>query len=107
MTAEQQIRGPDAAVTWVLLVTGYSSDSVPSASRNELRQEVFEEHGASPNLSAGVYRLQFLLTNKEVPGRRMPMEVQKALTSSLRHMRPKKSCEVTRGPDNMFRHRLS
>jgi len=67
MTAEQQIRGPDARVTWVLLVTGYSSDSVLSVSRNELRQGVFEEHGASRNLNAGVYRLQFLLTNKEVP----------------------------------------
>jgi hypothetical protein len=67
MTAEQRIRGPDATVTWVLLVTGYSSESVLFVSRNELRQEVFEEHGASRNLNAGVYRLQFLLTNKEVP----------------------------------------
>ena len=33
-----------------------------SLSHGELRPEVFEEHGASHNLSAGVYRLQFLLT---------------------------------------------
>ena len=37
----------------------------------------------------------------------MPMEVQKTLTSSLGHIRPKKSCEVTRGPENVFRQRLS
>ena len=67
MTTEQQIRGRDATVSWVLLVTGYSSDSVISVSRNELREEVFEEHGASRGLTAGVYRLQFLLTNKEIP----------------------------------------
>ena len=67
MTAEQLIRGPDAGVTWVLLMTGYSSDSVMSLAQGQLRQEAFEEHGASRNLSAGVYRLQFLLTNKEVP----------------------------------------
>jgi len=67
MTAEQLIRGRDAGVTWVLLMTGYSSDSVMSLAQGQLRQEAFEEHGASRNLSAGVYRLQFLLTNKEVP----------------------------------------
>ena len=65
MTQEQEIRGKDAAVNWVLLVTGYSSDGVMSLSDKELRGETVAKHGGLRGQVAGIYRLEFSLTDRE------------------------------------------
>jgi hypothetical protein len=66
-TNEQRIRGNDAAVDWVLLVTGYSAESVASLTGRELSREALERRGAT-GLATGAYRMEYSLTEREVPG---------------------------------------
>ena len=60
MTAEQRIRGRDASVDLVLLVTGYSPELMAGLAQNELCASSLESHGASPGASVGVYQLACL-----------------------------------------------
>jgi len=60
MTAEQSIRGRDAGVDRVLLVSGYAPDAIMSLLQHELSASSLEAHGASPGSAAGVYRLACL-----------------------------------------------
>jgi len=60
MTAEQQIRGRDAGVDRVLLVTGYSLDALTALAHKALHADAFEAHGASPGALSGVYALACL-----------------------------------------------
>ena len=57
MTAEQKIRGRDASVDQVLLVTGYSPEPMTSLATNELSASSLEAHGASPGAASGVCQL--------------------------------------------------
>ncbi len=65
MTKEQEIRGRDGAVDWVLLITGYSSETVMSLCDKELCAERVTKYGASPGQVAGIYSLEFALTDRE------------------------------------------
>jgi hypothetical protein len=60
MTAEQRIRGRDASVDRVLLVTGYSPEPVAGLAQDDLRANNLEAHGASPGTTSGVFRLACL-----------------------------------------------
>ncbi|MEO8751403.1 MAG: hypothetical protein ABI624_01865 [Casimicrobiaceae bacterium] len=60
MTAEQRIRGRDASVDLVLLVTGYSQDAVADLAHVELCANSLERHGAAPGAISGVYQLACL-----------------------------------------------
>lgn len=60
MTAEQRIRGRDARVESVLLVTGYSADLMKELWATDLSADAFEKHGASSGTSTTVYQLACL-----------------------------------------------
>jgi hypothetical protein len=65
MTNEQKIRGEDAAVAWVLLVTGYDADVVAALSGGALSSESLARQGAAPGSTAGAYRLGLALGKAE------------------------------------------
>ena len=67
MTREQEIRGRDADLHYVLLVTGYAPDAVAALADNELQQEHFAARGASMADHAwGVYDHAFSLSAGEI-----------------------------------------
>ena len=61
-TAEQRIRGGDAAADWIVLVNGYSAEALAALSAAELNEAALVSHGAVPGSVAGLYRLAYLLT---------------------------------------------
>ncbi len=65
MTREQTIRGQDATVNWVLLITGYSQESVAALSGNEFGEDVLVQNGALPGRVAECYQLAHSLTDKD------------------------------------------
>lgn len=65
MTKEQAIRGKDASISSVLLLTGYSPDSLLRIAGAELSAAQFEQHGASIEAARGHYRLDIVLTKEE------------------------------------------
>ena len=60
MTAEQRIRGRDASVDRVLMVTGYSPALIARLAQRELCARALEAHGASPGTAVGVFQLACL-----------------------------------------------
>jgi len=60
MTAEQQLRGRDAAVDQVLMVTGYSPALVTDLANAVLGADALETHGASPGTLSCTYALACL-----------------------------------------------
>lgn len=66
MTREQTIRGQDAAVNWVLLVTGYSQECVAALSGNEFGDDVLVQNGALPGRVADLYQLAHSVTDNDV-----------------------------------------
>jgi len=67
-TNEQRIRGNDAAVHWTLLVSGYGAEKVALLAEKELSAETLEKHGATDR-AAGIYRMEYSLTEREVSPR--------------------------------------
>jgi hypothetical protein len=65
MTKEQQIRGADAGVDWVLFVTGYSEDALSRLMHGDLSRTEIEEHGGTA-VSEAMYRMQYMLTDRDV-----------------------------------------
>jgi hypothetical protein len=65
MTKEQQIRGKDADMQWVLLVTGYGAQAVDRVAQEELAQVNFQAQGAASNSTRARYRFDNLLTKRE------------------------------------------
>ncbi len=63
MTGEQSIRGKDASVDRVLVVTGYRPETVLSVSEHELSCERFAQHHAAHGRVRGIYRMEYLLTD--------------------------------------------
>ena len=59
-TAEQKIRGGDAAADWVLLVNGYDLKAVTAVMENELNEKNIERNGAAPGSTADLYQLSYL-----------------------------------------------
>jgi hypothetical protein len=60
MTAEQRIRGRDASVDRVLLVTGYAADVIAALASTELSATTLEGHGATPGAIVGTFQLACL-----------------------------------------------
>ena len=56
MTAEQAIRGRDAGVDAVVLVSGYTADLLDDLMRNDLAPDALEAHGVMPGAVHGRYR---------------------------------------------------
>ena len=72
-TEEQRIRGGDATADWVLLVEGYDATAIAALPSHALGAGVLRDRGAAPEAVAGVYRLDFALTNVDLgalPGAR-------------------------------------
>jgi hypothetical protein len=65
MTKEQTIRGQDAEMPWVLLVTAYSPGALTRIAGEELGTQEFERHGAGTPLTRQTYGLDILLTERE------------------------------------------
>ena len=65
ITNEQRIRGKDAAVDCALLVTGYDPGTVTALAQGDLGELQFGQRGAT-GISAGVYRMAYALTEREV-----------------------------------------
>ena len=65
MTKEQGIRGKDTDIPCVLLLTGYSADTLARIADAELSAAQFSQHGASTATPKGNYRLDAVLTEKE------------------------------------------
>ncbi len=65
MTREQGIRGQDADLPSVLLVTGYGADAMSRVAEEELSTAAFERHGAAAVTATGSYRLDLLLSEAE------------------------------------------
>ena len=65
-TNEQRIRGADATLDWVLVVTGYGTDKVASLFEHELGVSALERHGATA-VAAAVYRMEYSLTRGPKP----------------------------------------
>ena len=64
LTVEQRIRGKDAAIDWVLLVSGYAADPLDELAGKALATEELERHGATEVVS-GSYQLVHSLTEGE------------------------------------------
>ena len=64
-TQEQVIRGKDAGVDWVVLVTGYDLPSVEALAGKELSAQQLEGRGVT-GMAAGIYQMQHSLTEREV-----------------------------------------
>jgi hypothetical protein len=66
MTTEQSIRGRDAGVDRVVLVTGYTKQAVFDLTNNELSTADFETSGAGPDPKLGLHEL-VCLADRERP----------------------------------------
>jgi hypothetical protein len=65
-TAEQKLRGGDAAADWIVLVGGYSSDALEATMATELSEGNLVAHGARPGSTARCYGLACLMTAADV-----------------------------------------
>jgi hypothetical protein len=61
-TAEQQIRGADAAADWIVLVSGYDPDEVEIVIADQLSLPALRRAGAREKSIVGHYRLAFAMT---------------------------------------------
>lgn len=64
LTREQGIRGKDAGVDWVVLVTGYDLGSVEALANNEFSAQQLDARGAT-GAAAGIYQMRHSLTERE------------------------------------------
>ena len=65
MTREQAIRGKDAEMAWVLVVSGYDEDAVARIAGDALSDTVIAAHGGAAEVIRGSYRLHGFLTDEE------------------------------------------
>jgi hypothetical protein len=65
VTNEQRIRGKDTTMHWALLVTGYSAETAALLAEREFSEGALEKRGATAR-SAGIYRMEYSLTEREV-----------------------------------------
>jgi hypothetical protein len=66
MTAEQQIRGRDHDFSWVLVATGYRTQTLLSLASTSLSAEQFMERGAIEAPQVTSYRLDCVLSREEL-----------------------------------------
>jgi hypothetical protein len=65
-TAEQQIRGADAAADWIVMVSGYDPHEVERVIADQLSLPVLQRAGARENSVIGHYRLAFTMTPQDL-----------------------------------------
>jgi len=65
-TAEQQLRGGDAAADWILMISGYSVDALEAIAASELSDENLCAHGALAESNVRIYGLACLMTAADV-----------------------------------------
>jgi hypothetical protein len=65
MTTEQRIRGADAGVGWVLLVTGYGDSALAEVAHGDLAETRWRSHGAV-GLASATYRMDCVVTDRDV-----------------------------------------
>ena len=65
MTKEQGIRGKDAEIPCVLLLTGYSADTLARIAETDLATAQFEQRGAATVVASGKYHLDVVLAVTE------------------------------------------
>lgn len=66
MTREQSIRGPDADLSWVLLVTAHDPEALQRAVVEQLSDEALARYGISDPVLRATYALQYTVTSVEV-----------------------------------------
>ena len=83
LTQEQRIRGADGGIDWVLLITGYSEQSIARLTDSEFSSEQFKQRGAV-GITADCYTMMHSLTDieAEIPdvGSCVPYENSSALS---------------------------
>lgn len=72
VTAEQRIRGGDAAADWIVLMSGYCEETLRRVLLSELQPAALEAAGAASGLSSSVFRLAFSMTREDVASARVP-----------------------------------
>jgi hypothetical protein len=65
MTNEQRIRGADANVDWVLVLTGYSREVLTELAQHAILMDQLTQRGAMGNLSV-LYQLEYSLSAREI-----------------------------------------
>lgn len=65
-TEEQRMRGGDTMADWVLLVHGYDAEALAQLLRSELAGAALAARGAAPGAIAGLYCLDYALTNADL-----------------------------------------
>jgi hypothetical protein len=65
-TAEQKIRGGDAAADWILLISGYDPGAIEQTSVEELGSKALERAGALPSSVGSLYRLSYSLASGDL-----------------------------------------
>lgn len=66
MTREQAMRGPDAALPWVLLASAYDADALDGTAAEHLTPQRLGSYGASAQSSIGRYSLHVTMSAQEV-----------------------------------------
>jgi hypothetical protein len=61
-TAEQKIRGGDAAADWIILVSGYDPEALEKVAAAELGATSLQQAGAVSSTAPSLYRLSYTLT---------------------------------------------
>jgi len=67
-TAEQRIRGADAAADWIVLLSGYEGEAVEQAASAKLSAAELVRIGAQEKMIAGRYRLGYAMTAQDIAG---------------------------------------
>ena len=67
-TAEQRIRGADAAADWIVLLSGYEGEAVEQAASTKLSAAELVRIGAQEKMIAGRYRLGYAMTAQDIAG---------------------------------------
>lgn len=65
-TAEQKIRGADQQADWIVLLSGYDDAAVAAAAADLSSPTQLTEMGAAGTATAGVYRLAFAMTPRDL-----------------------------------------
>jgi hypothetical protein len=68
-TTEQQIRGSDGAADWIVLLSGYDTETLQVAVSNQLSAPALHRAGARENSTMGRYKLAFTMTPQDVAAR--------------------------------------
>ncbi len=74
-TEEKRLRSrPDDIADWVILVDGYDAEVVKSVRNGEFSHAQFEEHGATPVQTVGIYNLVHTINDSDLVGPHQPAD---------------------------------